>query len=345
MNENQDIEQTLRSHTAKWHDSCRLQYNKTKLRRAAKRMAACTPPVDSNAPAAKKFTRQSSVQSSVVEKCFLCGVSANVSESLHHVSTLDLNARVRQCTLHLQDQGLLAILSAGELIAQEAKYHARCLASLYNRARQTKESHANEHVGEERDSNSSINEGIALAELVSYIEDARTDRETVPIFKLADLVKMYSARVEQLGTCLSGRVNSTRLKNRILAYFPDIQAHKEGRDVLLISSKDVGPTMKRATEQNTDTNAIHLARAATIVRREIFNRKTCFTGEFDSNCQEKSLPKSLVALVSMVLTSKLSQQWRRSRYRSYCGHGTNNLLLYYVIITNTVYNCNEYFIT
>ncbi len=113
------------------------------------------------------------------------------------------------------------------------------------------------------------------------------------------LVKMYSARVEQLGTCLRCRVNSTYLKNRILAHFPDLQAHKEVRNILLVFNEDVGPAMRKACEHDAD--AIHLARAANIVRREIFNQKSCFTGSFDSQCQPSSVPNSLMALVSMIL--------------------------------------------
>ena len=84
----------------------------------------------------------------------------------------------------------------------------------------------------EQDRCNSDHQSIAFAELVAYIEDARADSETVPIFKLADLTRMYSTRVEQLGTCSSGRVNSTFLKTKILSHFPDLQAYKEGRDIL-----------------------------------------------------------------------------------------------------------------
>ena len=291
MKEGQDIEETLRSHKARWHDSCRLQYNKTKLQRAVKRKA----PSAESADAPKKYTRQCSVQNSdETEQCFFCGKPAKASESLHHASTFGLDARVRECALQLQDQNLLAKLSTGDLIALEAKYHVQCLVSLYNRARQTKGS-------DEKKDSCTINQGIALAELVAYIEDAREDSEIVPIFKLADLVRMYSNRVEQLGTCLSGRVNSTHLKNRILAHFPDLQVHKEGRDILLVFNDDVGPAVRKACEDDADADAIHLAHAANIVRREIFNKKTCFTGTFDSQCQTSSVPNSLVALVSMIL--------------------------------------------
>ena len=52
--EEQDLEGTFRSHKAKWHDSCRLQYNKTKLERATKRKASSSE--SSDAP--KKFTHR-----------------------------------------------------------------------------------------------------------------------------------------------------------------------------------------------------------------------------------------------------------------------------------------------
>lgn len=293
LKEGQDIEEILRSHKAKWHDSCRLLYNKTKLQRAAKRKAI---PAESEDAPLKKYTRRASVQALVeTDHCFFCEKPGKLSESLHQASTLGLYARVRQCALQLQDQSLLAKLSAGDLIALEAKYHIQCLVSLYNRARQSKESH------EQEDSDATSNRAIALAELVTYIEDTRAESEIVPVFKLKDLVRMYITRVKQLGTSLNGRVNSTHLKDRILAHFPDLQAHKDGRDIFLVFNEDIGPAMRKACEHDADSNAIHLARAAQIVRRELFNNKSTFIGTYGNHCQELSVPNSLVALVSMIL--------------------------------------------
>ena len=84
-------------------------------------------------------------------------------------------------------------------------------------------------------------------------------------------------------------MNSINLKDRILAYFPDLQAHKEGRDIFLVFNKDVGPAIRKACEHDADTDAIHLARAANIVRREIFNKESSFTGTYDSQCQASSV--------------------------------------------------------
>ena len=100
---------------------------------------------------------------------------------MRNVSTFELDFRVRQCALKLQDKPLLAKLSAGDLIAQEAKYHTQCLASLYNKARDTKLQEPNVD---------DVNHGIAFAELVSYIEEIRMDNLVSPVFKLTDLVNL-----------------------------------------------------------------------------------------------------------------------------------------------------------
>ena len=56
-----------------------------------------------------------------------------------------------------------------------------------------------------------------------------------------------------------------------------------------------------ACEQDADSDGIHLARAANIVRRDMLKMTTSFSGSFDTLCQEESVPNSLIALVSMIL--------------------------------------------
>ncbi len=107
-----------------------------------------------------------------------------------------MDIRVRQCAVKLQDKQLLAKLSAGDLIAQDALYHLPCFVSLYNRARETASQDTNADA---------IHHGVAFAELVSYIEDCRKDTELAPIFKLTDLVTLYTTRLKQLGTDTAGK--------------------------------------------------------------------------------------------------------------------------------------------
>ena len=66
---------------------------------------------------------------------------------------------------------------------------------------------------------------VVFAELVLYIEETRQVEETAPVFILADLVQLCQSRMEQLGVHLNTRVHSTRLKQRLLAQFPDMWAH------------------------------------------------------------------------------------------------------------------------
>ena len=117
-------------------------------------------------PKPRKFTRLSREhEHHLTETCFFCGKFA-AGDALRNASTFDIDIHVRQCALKLQDKPLLAKLSAGDLIAQEAKYHPQCLTSLYNKARDKKAPESNVD---------DINHGIAFTGLVSYIEDVRMD--------------------------------------------------------------------------------------------------------------------------------------------------------------------------
>ena len=87
---------------------------------------------------------------------------------------------------------LLGRLSAGDMIAIDAMYHVKCLAVLYNKTNR-------KQAGDDFDNTEKQLHGIALAELVAFIEEAYLDSENeIPLFKLADLVKMYSSRLQQL---------------------------------------------------------------------------------------------------------------------------------------------------
>ena len=241
-----------------------------------------------------KFTHQSSREASIsVQTCFFCGKPAPPGRSLSKASTFGIDANVRQCAVKLEDEPLLAKLSAGDLIAQDAQYHHQCLVSLYNRASETKSC-------EESDVDT-VNHGIVLAELVLYIEDARMDDQVAPVFKLTDLANLYSTRLKQLGTTVVGHIHSTKLKNRILGYLPDMEAHKQGQDTILVSNEDVGTALSKACEHDADNDAVHLARAANIVRRDIFKMMNHFSGSLETTCQQDSVPVSLLTLVAMVL--------------------------------------------
>ena len=82
------------------------------------------------------------------------------------------------------------------------------------------------------------------------------------------------------------QIHSTDLKRRILVQIPDLQAHKEGRDVLLAFDKDIACALQQATKTlSSDDDAMILSKAAEVIRRDINNHKlTEFDGTFGENC-------------------------------------------------------------
>lgn len=312
LNDGDGIEATMMRHHASWHKTCRLKFNLTKLKLLEKRCMeeerrsmkeeeegmdeakeCIEEEKEGTSTSLCMHTRSSHSRVDLKEaKCFLCDEPAG-SAGLHNASTYDIDMKVRKCAMELEDTALLAKLAPGDMIALEAKYHCRCLATLYNRARATNsacvdEDHSDLH-------------GIAFAELVSFMEDFRKERIVAPVFKLADLAQLYKTRLEQLGVDNEGRVHTSRLKLRLLSVFPDLKAHLQGRSVMLTFDDDIGSALRKACDHDSDHDAMHLARAAKVVRREMFNRNFSFNGSFREESQQSVVPQSLLALVNMIL--------------------------------------------
>ena len=289
------IKETFKQREAKFHKSCKEKFNDLKLGRALKRneKSGC-PEEDSSILPAKIMRSSFSVTvKKTQEKCLFCEKSEG---SLHRASSFRLDRRVRKCALILEDAMLLGKLSAGDMIAMDAMYHAKCLAALYNKVNR-------KQFGDDFDNTEKQLHGIALAELVAFIEEAYLDSENeIPLFKLADLVKMYASRLQQLGVTINRRVHSTELKNRILASIDDLTSYRKGRDVFLVFNSDIGSALVNACDIDYDDEAAILAKAATIVRRDMLNEnKPEFDGKFDEKCQQEYVPQSLKTLVAMTL--------------------------------------------
>ena len=290
LDEGQGVEATIVVHQAKWHKTCMLQYNNTMLRRAEKRPIASSSAFGSSDDVPGKRTRSlSSEATSSDASCFFCGESG--TETLHGVATYQVDTRVRKCAAQVGDNELLARLS---MVALEAMYHSKCLLALYYRAKTTVEA-------EPKTDHEGVMSRIVLAELVLYIEETHLEEGTAPVFRLGDLAKLYTTRIEHLGVALCKKLNSTRLKEHLLAQSPGLKAQSKGRDVLLAFDEDIGEALGKACEQDCETEAVHLARAAQTVCRYMFEDTDRFSGSFQGGCQEDPVPNILVATVTMVL--------------------------------------------
>ena len=262
-----------------------------KLQRAQKRKSE---ELESPSPVKTRASFCISVDREIIGPlCFFCDKNEEHGV-LHKVVSTEVDEDVETCAKQLRDTRLLAKLSAGDMHAQDAFYHKKCMTALHNRV------HATEKTNSE-DSARTSPETIALAELASFIEESKLDSEVAPIFKLSDLVKLYVHRLQQLKACVPDRVNSTRLKDRLLAQIPALRAQNKGREVFLVYDKDIGAALQFAVGNSNDSNAVHLAKAAQIVRKDMLEKKQNFNGTFISSCQKDSVPTSLLALVTMML--------------------------------------------
>jgi len=292
LDDGSGIIQTLISHKASWHKYCRDLFSNTKLKRAKKRCL-----ITSEADSPIKARRTSIKDTGIKEHCFFCD-EADTSSNLHKAETFQVDKKVRDCAVLLNDGQLIAKLSAGDMVALEAKYHTKCLVSLYNQARdQMRSATLNDSI------NSSSLDELAFAQLVAYI-DEKIDEE-IPVLKMCELAKLFSSKLEELEV-EHGKINTSRLKDRILKAFPDLTAVSQGRDVVLVLKEDIGGMIKQAKEK--DSQACHLAKAANIVRKDILKSKNAFNGTFQPDCQKYSIPASLKTLITMILKGATSNK-------------------------------------
>lgn len=225
VDEGGGIEAALIKNEAKYHESCRLQFNNTKLQRAQKRHKSPDMTL-SDEPSSSKFTRRSCNASTEegplhLEECFICEKKASRTE-LREAMTMQLNTRLYLCAKTLQDQKRLAKLSVGDVVAQELKYHGTCLTSLYNKER----AHLRKQqlMSKVADSEIEINQ-IVFAELVTHIVESQRGNTGGLVFKLADLCHLYESRLKQFEANLT--FNRTRLKNKLLSEIPELKAFQE----------------------------------------------------------------------------------------------------------------------
>lgn len=289
------LEASFRDNCAKWHKSCFLKCNNQAVERAEKKRKSLD-----DYGTSKKFTR-TEVPATISQVCFLCDTVTK--EELHNVETYSVDEKVRKSAFDLQDEKLIAKLSSGDLIALEAKYHLTCLSQLYRR----RESVLKETEGQDEHTFHSL----AFAELVEFVEEHRLASDQSPL-RLADLTSLYATRLKQHG--IEQRPHSTRLKNRLLGAIPDLQAHVSGKDVLLAFSHQVGKALESSYRDSSDDEALCLAKAARLIRRDIFNHKSqSFNGSMN---QRESIPESLLALVTMVLTGPSITCNNKAKYQA-----------------------------
>ncbi|CAG2213631.1 unnamed protein product [Mytilus edulis] len=140
----------------------------------------------------------------------------------------------------------------GDMISQEANLNFKCLTNLYNRARPLKV------ISDESFDNRIYGIVHVLAKLVVYLEESRIYSDAIPVFKLADLTRMYTSRIEQFGVDTSGRENLKPLpKNYTIV--PPVVLPKEPAEIPTVH----GPIISDVTEIPSALNVEYSLKAST----------------------------------------------------------------------------------
>ena len=82
-----------------------------------------------------------------------------------------------------------------------------------------------------------------------------------------------------------------------------MEAHKQGRNIVLVGNRNIGCALVKACNLDADSDAVPCLGCNYIVRKDMFKMKNQFNGSFEGICQKKkhSVPAHLMALVSMIL--------------------------------------------
>ena len=273
---------------AKWHKSCHLKFNDTKLQRARKREH------DRSNNDGTALQNRIRLQRQSLEKgnCIFC---TKDDGDLHEFRTFDADNNVRRMAVDLQDTALLTRIDGGDLTALEAKYHLSCLTALRNRHRSFLRQNESSSIDEEEGKI----EARVFVELITHIENSIENGTFC--FKFSALRQIYESRLHNFG--ITKTINKVRFKDRVLNYFPNAQEQSDGKNIILVFEQGMQEMLKTSVECcNHQEDALTLMKAAKIVRNEIFSsHRFNFDGSFPRGCQQQSVPTSLIMLVNLLL--------------------------------------------
>ena len=104
-------------------------------------------------------------------------------------------------------------------------------------------------------------------------------------------MREYLTRLQELGAPTQDQsVHSTRFKDKLFASIPGLmRAYAKGREVLLVFENSIAEVLTESLEREQDSTIMSLARAAEIVRDDMFNNSDLFNGTFSQACQQRSV--------------------------------------------------------
>ena len=310
LDDGSGIEQTLTKNNARWHKTCSKYVSKLHVQRAQKRKHEVFKENTENAQSADSLplspvkTRRclNFRPEKLKETCLICD-ETDEKEPLINATTKCINNTYVTSANILGDRKLQVKLASGDMVAIEAKYHKSCDTKQRNKMRAVKSNILKEKLTGLEPMSITCEE-IAFSQLLTYIEDCRKDPSLNPVFILSDLKKTYLKRLAQLKRVdiESLNENSTRFKNRLMEYIPDLrESHQTNKQIYLMFRKGVSSAMDTAVVADGFENAINLVKSVENVRKDIFQTYFSSGDVFQNSSQRHVVPESLLTLIKMLL--------------------------------------------
>ena len=127
---------------------------------------------------------------------------------------------------------------------------------------------------------------------------------------------------------VSNRINSTHLKFQIISQLSELRAYNEGEETFLTFECDVGVAVRKTYQDEFDSETMHLARTAAVLRKDIVSVSTKFEGSFSAEDQANIVPSSMLMLVNMILYGNNIKEQRNDKSNTQAVLTILQLLLY-----------------
>ena len=269
---------------AVFHKKCTVEYGQARLDSLKRKFeeSEATLRNETETSVSPNKTRRSFAATNFTEMCFFV-------KSKH----------VKSWASYLCDDKLLAKLSEGDMCATEPIYHKNCLTSRYNKFKSKKQAER-----PEIELLRKIAEN-ALDDVVEYIKDTITlchEGNTTSVFMQKSSTDMYNQHLMFYGASeeFTEKTQCTRIREKIMVRVPGQCKANDGQKVTLSIDDDVGRALFEACESASEDPLKVIAKAASIIRRQIFLNVEEFDGDV-SQRQLKSVPYLLVKLISSIL--------------------------------------------
>ena len=210
-------------------------------------------------------------------QCIYCHLYQEDSSEPISTSTSDGN-KLKEIAKEAENLVVYARLNAAfDATAADLYYHKTCYRKLTNEARAAKSKKSTEI----NTTTSLPYDPLVMAELIAFVQDNES------VMKLTDLRKLYSQRLQQVGSdWLMVKIHLTRFKEHLLSKLgSEWQAFTKGRDVLLSTKTKAGSVLSESlTRGLSEEEAEKIIEVGLLLRKQILSSQAPFMGSFSSQC-------------------------------------------------------------